>query len=127
MQSGIVKTICQIGIFLICAQAIVHFRPKASYEKYLKMLVSVMILMQLFLAASGIFSAEGKAKLMESMRRFTESLNESMQQAADNAFFAGEDISFQITGEYPQASEENSVQVEDIAEIAVQIEPILVD
>lgn len=60
MQLGFVKAICQVGTFMICAQAIVHFRPKASYEKYLKMLVSAMILIQLLIAISGIFTSEGE-------------------------------------------------------------------
>ena len=124
MQSGIVKTIFQIGIFLICAQAIVHFRPKAYYEKYLKMLVSIMILMQLFLAVGGIFSEAGKAKLQESMQRFTENLNEGMRQASENAFLTEQDMTFQITVENPETVNEGSEQVEDIAEISVQIEPI---
>ena len=38
----------QVGIFLICAQTLIHFRPRESYEKYLKLLLSVMLLIQLF-------------------------------------------------------------------------------
>ena len=38
-----------IGIFIICAQAVTHFRPKASYEKYLKVLVSIIVLVMLML------------------------------------------------------------------------------
>lgn len=34
----------QIGIFLICAQTIIHFRPKAVYEKYFRWLLGMMIL-----------------------------------------------------------------------------------
>ena len=46
MQSEFFKAICQMGIFMICAQSIVHFRPNASYEKYLKLLVGVLLLIQ---------------------------------------------------------------------------------
>lgn len=60
MQSSFVKAICQVGTFMICAQAIVHFRPKASYEKYLKMLVSAMILIQLLVSFGGIFTVDGE-------------------------------------------------------------------
>ena len=41
------RVIGQAGIFLICAQTVVHFRPKESYDKYLKLLLSVMLLLQL--------------------------------------------------------------------------------
>lgn len=47
MQSGMFRTICSVGIFMICAQTVVNFRPKASYEKYLRLLMGGMILIQL--------------------------------------------------------------------------------
>lgn len=36
-----------MGIFLICAQMLIHFRPKGTYAKYLRLLVSIMLLVQL--------------------------------------------------------------------------------
>ncbi len=47
MENALIKGICQIGIFMICAQTFVHFCPKGAYEKYLKMLVSIMVLIQI--------------------------------------------------------------------------------
>ena len=35
-----------LGVFLICAQMLIHFRPKGSYVKYLRLLVSLIILAQ---------------------------------------------------------------------------------
>lgn len=122
MESGIVKAICQMGIFMICAQAIVHFRPKAAYEKYLKMLVSAMILMQLFLAIGGIFSPEGEKELAERAEWFADSLEESMKQASENAFFSKDALQFQVTGEDPEAREEQIL--EDSDKITIQIAPI---
>lgn len=52
------QTIRQIGIFMICAQAILHFKPSVKYEKYLKLLISVMVLVQLLLPLLKIFSWE---------------------------------------------------------------------
>lgn len=37
----------RMAIFLVCAQTILHFRAKASYEKYIKLLVSMMLLLLL--------------------------------------------------------------------------------
>ncbi len=127
MQFGIVKTISQIGVFLICAQAIVHFRPKAAYEKYIKMLVSIMLLVQLFMALSDLFTADGKAKIAESMQYFAESMDEAMQEALDTAFFGEGGTDFQITGTYPVVSEENvgrSEESPEISRVIVEIEPI---
>lgn len=123
MQSGLVKIICQMGIFMICTQAIVHFRPKASYEKYLKMLVSAMILMQLLLAIGGMFSSESEQRLKERAKWFQESLEESMRRAADSAFFPEESLQFQVTGEEP--CQENQEQIKEIlGQITVEITPI---
>lgn len=41
------EEIRSIGIFIICAQAVIHFRPKASYEKYLKVLTAIIVLVML--------------------------------------------------------------------------------
>lgn len=47
MIEGFLGVIRNVGIFIVCAQAIIHFRPKASYEKYLKVLVSIIVLVML--------------------------------------------------------------------------------
>lgn len=72
MQSGFVGTVCRMGVFLICAQAVVHFRPKAVYEKYLKMLVSAMVLIQLLSGIGGLFSKSGQGEFSESAKWFAE-------------------------------------------------------
>ena len=38
------KLVC---IFLICAQSLIHFRGGGAYGKYLRLLVSIMLLVQL--------------------------------------------------------------------------------
>lgn len=52
------QTIRQIAVFMICAQAILHFKPSVKYEKYLKLLISVMVLVQLLLPFLKVFSWE---------------------------------------------------------------------
>lgn len=39
------KTIQEIGIFMIAAQAVVHFAPSVQYEKYIKSISGVIILL----------------------------------------------------------------------------------
>lgn len=55
--------ICRIGVFLICARILVHFRPNASYEKYLKLLTSLMILSQFLLPFGNRYSTKNQAFL----------------------------------------------------------------
>lgn len=95
MQSELVGMICKMGIFMICAQAIVHFRPKASYEKYLRLLVSAMLLVQVFLFVGGIFSLKGKEELVEQIKQFTRNMDE-------NIFFTEENWTVKIMGEEQQ-------------------------
>jgi len=37
----------QVGVFMVCAQTILHFKPQQKYDKYLKLLVGIMVLAQL--------------------------------------------------------------------------------
>ena len=60
MGNTLFQAICRMGIFMICAQAVVHFRPKESYEKYLKLLVSVIVLIQVFLPIGSFLLGDGR-------------------------------------------------------------------
>ena len=48
-MNAFVELIKKIGIFMIAAQAVIHFAPAQKYEKYIRMIVGMMILLQ-FLA-----------------------------------------------------------------------------
>lgn len=48
MGGKLLQIIRQVGIFMICAQMILHFKPSESYGKYIKLLISIMVLVQLF-------------------------------------------------------------------------------
>ncbi len=85
-MNGLLQTICQIGIFMICAQAVVHFRPQEAYEKYLKLLVSAMVLIQLFLPVSRFLFRGGGGDLEQKTQEFLEGLNEEMSAAERRAY-----------------------------------------
>ena len=68
----------QMGIFVICAQALIHFRPKESYEKYMKLLVSVMILAQLFTPVARLLGRDGSLSLEDRIRWYEEQLGEGL-------------------------------------------------
>lgn len=79
------QTICGIGIFMICAQTIVHFRPKETYEKYLKLLVSVMVLIQLFLPVGSFLLGGGMEQALEKLGTFRNQMEQEMDEAARQA------------------------------------------
>ena len=44
-----------ISIFLICAQTLIHFRARGTYVKYLRLLVSIMLLVLLMEPFARVF------------------------------------------------------------------------
>lgn len=85
MYSPLFQAICRAGIFMICAQAIVQFRPNESYEKYLKLLVSVMILVQIFLPIGRLFTGSGRMEADALSASFRESLEQGMEETRRQA------------------------------------------
>ena len=79
------QAICRVGIFMICAQAIIHFRPNESYEKYLKLLMSIMVLIQLCVPVGSFLFGKGSLKAAELMERFEKEFAAGMQEAEKSA------------------------------------------
>lgn len=85
MQSIFLQTICRIGIFMICAQAVIHFRPREAYEKYLKLLVSAMVLIQLFLPVGSFLLGGGMEQTLKRLELLRVQLEQEMDSAAREA------------------------------------------
>ena len=85
MGNALFRAVCRTGIFMICAQAVVHFRPHESYEKYLKLLVSVMVLIQLFLPIGSLFSGTKGLSAATQLENFRKSLEQGMEEARQSA------------------------------------------
>lgn len=45
-MNTLVELIKKIGIFMIAAQAVIHFAPDIKYAKYMKLIVGIMVLLQ---------------------------------------------------------------------------------
>lgn len=78
MFTGLFNSICSVGIFMISAQTILHFRPKAVYDKYLKLLISVMVLIQLLRPVMGLFGSMSMGEFEERVVWFDEQLKEGI-------------------------------------------------
>lgn len=74
------QNIKQIGIFMICAQAILHFKPSEKYEKYLKLLISVMILAQLLSPVMQIISGNNREDFQSRIEDIQAEINQKMEQ-----------------------------------------------
>lgn len=86
------RVVGQVGIFLICAQTIVHFRPKEAYEKYLKLLLSVMLLTQLLQPVLTVFGGGADQNAQAQVEEFTEELQSVLTRASERAKQSQEDI-----------------------------------
>lgn len=74
-MNELVELIKRIGIFMIAAQAVLHFAPGQKYEKYIKLIVGALILLQFVAPLGGIFAREGTdwgGKLSEMEELFEE-------------------------------------------------------
>ena len=79
------RVIGQAGIFLICAQTVVHFRPKESYDKYLKLLLSVMLLLQLLQPVLTMFGGGDGWNAEEQVTGFMQELQTVLTRASEQA------------------------------------------
>ena len=84
-------TIKQVSIFIICAQVILHFKAEQKYGKYLKLIIGIMVLVQLFVPLMSLFGQgeEVFAKnLADYMSRFA-----GNEETGENTFIPdGEDF-----------------------------------
>lgn len=86
------RVVGQAGIFLICAQTIVHFRPREAYEKYLKLLLSVMLLTQLLQPVLTVFGGGAEQNAQAQVEEFTEELQSVLTRASEQAKQSQEEI-----------------------------------
>ncbi len=84
-MDSLFQAICRMGIFMICAQAVVHFRPQESYEKYLKLLVSAMVLIQMLLPIGRLLFWGDGGELAAKSEDFLEGLEAEMAAAENRA------------------------------------------
>lgn len=124
----------QVGIFLICAQTLVHFRPRESYEKYLKLLLSVMLLIQLLQPLLTVLGGDKIAGTDVQVTEFAEEIRTVLEQAAmqaeqtEDEIQAAADIAAEVTEETeetepPDTSDPVKIRVEipEIEETEIKI------
>ncbi len=86
MAEEFLKAMGRLTVFVICAQMLVYFRPKQVYEKYLRLLMNLLILLQLLLPV-GNFLRGGTAKdLQARYEDFQDRLEEYMEGTARRAY-----------------------------------------
>ncbi len=141
MWEGLLNSIRQMGVFMICAQALLYFKPKGSYEKYMKLLVSAMILVQLLSPVAALLAGEG-ASLEERIAYYTNSFEQGMGEGALEEYrmeqirqhLLTSQISAQMEGLSTETDSTRAGQTEtapgqesgEEAEIRIQIDPVTI-
>lgn len=124
------RVVGQAGIFLICAQTIVHFRPKEAYEKYLKLLLSVMLLTQLLQPVLTVFGGGAEQNAQAQVEEFTEELQSVLNRASEQAKQSQEEIGntaaavVQEAGETPEGkpTEQKKTGTENAEDDGIYVE-----
>ena len=75
----------RLTVFMICAQMIVYFRPKKSYEKYLRLLMSFLILLEFLKPVQKLFLGETR-ELRLQWETFQEELQEELESVELEGF-----------------------------------------
>lgn len=125
MLHSFFQAICRVGIFMICAQAILHFRAKEAYEKYLKLLVSAMILIQLLLPIGNLLAGKGGLQAESILEEFGRELEQEMRAAEENAAAADailEQMTLEEIRNYMEQPEEEAEQGQDGDENSIEVE-----
>lgn len=76
------ESMVKLTVFVICAQTIIHFRPKETYEKYLRLLMNLLILLLLILPVKNLLQGGAGADLDEEYKLFQRKMEEYMEGAA---------------------------------------------
>ncbi|MBR4086012.1 MAG: hypothetical protein IKK33_17195 [Lachnospiraceae bacterium] len=113
-MGALLSKIGQIVIFMICARTLLHFRAKESYEKYLKLLVSLMLLV---LLAEPLMECLGKGKEGDFLQRI-QLYNYRLQDILKNEQLGNEEISQILSHMTMEVSE----QVKAVENVEVKIE-----
>lgn len=87
MLDNWLETFKTMGIFLICARMLIHFKPKGSYEKYIRLLVSTMLLVQMLEPVGAFLGFLNKGELQDRIY----SMERKLSQIQEQYFSVGED------------------------------------
>ncbi|MGN0425852.1 MAG: stage III sporulation protein AF [Acetatifactor sp.] len=77
----LIQSIIRIAVFLILAQTIVHLSPRESYEKYIKLLVRLMLIASLLTPLTSMLTGEPARqvtrRILEESRAYEQSIHQS--------------------------------------------------
>lgn len=129
---GVIK---QVGIFMICAQMLLHFKASENYGKYIRLLMSMMVLIQLAVPLSGLLRGRTGENLAQGLTRYETLLTEQRGEINASCMQAEqlleeltlEEIKTRINNQKTEECEQEGDTSEETADAktaSVTIEPI---
>ena len=70
MGSGLMDLLKRVTVFMLAGQVILHFLPSGGYEKYVKMVISIMILSQIAVPVLSLGGFDGKRVFDQAMAEY---------------------------------------------------------
>ena len=75
MISGMIR----LAVFVLCVQMLLWFAPSEGYEKYLRLLVNLLVLLQFIVPLSSFFLHASAGNLHAETERLTAGLEEALE------------------------------------------------
>ncbi|MGN0431886.1 MAG: hypothetical protein ACI4EQ_05960 [Lachnospiraceae bacterium] len=118
MGNSLLSLIKQVSIFVICAQMLLHFKPTAQYGKYIKLLIGVMVLAQMFVPVMAILGKGGEAVFSGRLDYYRSMIAAGMERAGLESVSTAERIEEMRMEEIKSAlnnieTEENETEAEE--------------
>lgn len=79
MESRFLEVIKDMGVFLLCIRSLMHFSAGKSYEKYIRMLSGLVIMMQLTIPVTQLYSDTSADELWKEVEYFETELAQNME------------------------------------------------
>ncbi|MBP3352292.1 MAG: stage III sporulation protein AF [Lachnospiraceae bacterium] len=111
-MEGLLSKIGQMAIFMICARTLLHFRAKESYEKYLKLLVSLMLLVLLVEPLMDFFGKGEEGEFLQRIQSYSYQLQDILENEQLNNEEISEILSHMTMGVSEQVQTVDNVEVE---------------
>ena len=112
MGARLLEVVKQVGIFMICAQMILHFKPAESYGKYLRLLMSTMVLVQLIVPVFGLLKGKGEEAFGDRVSFYDGALEENMEKINRTGAMAEEMLERMTLEEVRNRMEASAMEVQ---------------
>lgn len=79
----LLENLVKLSVFIVCAQMLVHFRPGQAYEKYLKLIMNLLIVLQILLPLRLLLRGDGQQEIQAMTKEFLIRMENYMKDTAE--------------------------------------------